>query len=162
MARTDRRRCLQSVIHLVQAFQILAGQEYIQVASVRSSSRRIRRFLDGVSQRCRMPWINTDVYDSSDQLCSLLFTLSNLCFVGCAYSKGFDERWGQCVGGHAWGVPFALTALPLLVRLIQSIRRWVDSKLITHLINVSLRILSPVPPLTYSTRVCRAQSMAWV
>lgn len=28
-------------------------------------------------------------------------------------------------------------ALPLLVRAVQSVKRWVDSRLVTHLINVS-------------------------
>lgn len=38
--------------------------------------------------------------------------------------------------GPRWGIAFLLAALPLLVRLVQSIKRYVDSGLITHLINV--------------------------
>ena len=37
-----------------------------------------------------------------------------------------------------WGVPFLIGSLPLVARLVQSIRRYVDSGLYTHLINVSL------------------------
>lgn len=70
-----------------------------------------------------------------DQFCSLVFTLSNLYFIGCAYTGGLDEHWSQCFTTKQWGVPFILASLPLLSRLVQSIRRWVDSRLITHLIN---------------------------
>ena len=79
---------------------------------------------------------------SSDQFCSLSFSLSGLYLVGCVYKDGFNlglERCGPGPGAptHAWMVPFALSALPLFIRLVQSVRRYMDSKLITHLINVS-------------------------
>ncbi|GJE94840.1 SPX and EXS domain-containing protein [Phanerochaete sordida] len=70
-----------------------------------------------------------------DQFCSLVFTLSNLFFIGCAYAGGFDEHWTTCLVTKDWGVPFVLASLPLLARFVQSIRRWVDSRLVTHLIN---------------------------
>ncbi|CAL1699593.1 unnamed protein product [Somion occarium] len=71
-----------------------------------------------------------------DQFCSLVFTLSNLYFVACAYSGGLDVDWQRCTSKNQhWGVPFVLAALPLLVRTVQSIKRWFDSRLITHLIN---------------------------
>ncbi|THH00485.1 hypothetical protein EW026_g2059 [Hermanssonia centrifuga] len=72
-----------------------------------------------------------------DQFCSLIFPLSNLYFVACAYTRGFDNDsdWQQCLVTKDWGVPFVLASIPLLVRLVQSIKRWVDSRLITHLIN---------------------------
>jgi hypothetical protein len=41
-----------------------------------------------------------------------------------------------------WPIQFALAALPLLVRLVQSVKRYSDSKLYTHLINVSLPLSS--------------------
>lgn len=85
---------------------------------------------------CRLVVI-IDHLKNSDQFCSLVFTLSNLYFIGCAYSGGFNDHWVQCIGNRKWGVPFVLAALPLLVRLVQSVKRWVDSRLITHLINVS-------------------------
>ncbi|KAI0642772.1 EXS-domain-containing protein [Trametes meyenii] len=72
-----------------------------------------------------------------DQFCSLVFTLSNLYYVGCVYTTGIDASWRQCTShpGPRWGVTFLLASLPLLVRLVQSVKRWVDSRLITHLIN---------------------------
>lgn len=96
----------------------------------------------------------------SDQFCSLIFTLSNLYFLGCVYADaaggdigtesnspdpankprfGFNE-WRHCTtskpGSVVWGVPIVLAMLPLFVRLVQSVKRWVDSRLLTHLINV--------------------------
>ena len=52
---------------------------------------------------------------------------------------GFNE-WRHCTtskpGSGVWGVPITLAMLPLFVRLVQSVKRWVDSRLLTHLINV--------------------------
>ncbi|KAM5537632.1 hypothetical protein V8D89_008710 [Ganoderma adspersum] len=72
-----------------------------------------------------------------DQFCSLTFTLGNLYFVGCLYARGIDQHWRQCMPspGPRWGIAFLLAALPLLVRLVQSVKRFVDSGLVTHLIN---------------------------
>ncbi|KAI0319242.1 EXS-domain-containing protein [Amylostereum chailletii] len=71
-----------------------------------------------------------------DQFCSLIFTLGNLYLVVCAYVVGFDgDISQQCSKPRHWGVPFVLSSLPLLVRLVQSVKRYIDSKLITHLIN---------------------------
>lgn len=88
-----------------------------------------------------------------DQFCSLIFTLSNLFFVACAYSHGLDVNWQRCTSQNRnWGVPFVLAALPLLVRTVQSVKRWVDSRLVTHLINVStLRRVSVVNLQTIAT-----------
>ncbi|PCH35378.1 EXS-domain-containing protein, partial [Wolfiporia cocos MD-104 SS10] len=69
-----------------------------------------------------------------DQFCSLAFTLADLWFVGCAYSHEL-RNWRVCTTGPNWGPQFALAALPFFVRFVQSIRRWMDSKLTTHLIN---------------------------
>jgi hypothetical protein len=76
----------------------------------------------------------------SDQFCSLVFTLSNLYFTFCAYVHNFQPSvWETCgtQSQNGWLVAFVLAMLPLLVRLIQSVRRYSDSKLVTHLINVS-------------------------
>ena len=81
----------------------------------------------------------------SDQFCSLVFTISNFYFLGCAYSGGFDAHWVKCMTPARWGVPFVLASLPLLARLVQSIRRWADSKLVTHLINVSSTSTISIP-----------------
>ncbi|PBK68704.1 EXS-domain-containing protein, partial [Armillaria solidipes] len=70
-----------------------------------------------------------------DQFCSLIFTLSNVYLFFCSYAKGFDQ-WRQCgAGSKHWPIIFVLAILPLLSRLIQSVRRYADSHLITHLIN---------------------------
>ncbi|KAJ6595865.1 EXS-domain-containing protein [Mycena vulgaris] len=71
-----------------------------------------------------------------DQFCSLVFTFSNLTLIGCVYSRGLDAEWRQCGNvSRFWPLAFILAVLPFLVRLIQSIKRYVDSKLTTHLIN---------------------------
>ncbi|OBZ67468.1 Phosphate transporter PHO1 [Grifola frondosa] len=48
---------------------------------------------------------------------------------------GMDQTWRRCTNGPKWGISFVLASLPLLFRLVQSVKRWVDSRLITHLIN---------------------------
>ncbi|KIM89689.1 hypothetical protein PILCRDRAFT_193808 [Piloderma croceum F 1598] len=73
-----------------------------------------------------------------DQFCSLVFTLSNLYFTFCAYAHKFQPTvWETCgtQSQKGWLVAFVLAMLPLLARLIQSVRRYADSKLVTHLIN---------------------------
>ena len=83
----------------------------------------------------------------SDQFCSLVFSLSNIYFLCCVYADGygFDSDWRKkCASSSPrWPVPFVLTVLPLIVRLVQSIRRYVDSKLTTHLINVRFWLSFP-------------------
>nr|GAT52934.1 signal transduction protein [Mycena chlorophos] len=71
-----------------------------------------------------------------DQFCSLVFTLSNLCLVGCLYDDGFNSNWRQCgTSSRLWPLAFFLAILPFLIRFVQSIKRYADSGLITHLIN---------------------------
>ncbi|KAF9568304.1 EXS-domain-containing protein [Agrocybe pediades] len=71
-----------------------------------------------------------------DQFCSLTFTLSNLYFFVCVYADDFGQDWAKCrVTSLSWPVYFVLGSLPLFIRLVQSIKRYADSKLITHLIN---------------------------
>lgn len=80
----------------------------------------------------------TDLRHCSDQFCSLIFTLSNLYFIPCAYNGGLNTNWQRCTAKTPiWGVPFVLASLPLLARAVQSVKRWYDSRLYTHLINVS-------------------------
>lgn len=82
----------------------------------------------------------------SDQFCSFIFTFSNFYFIGCVYANGslksLDPNWETCSSiTQRWPAVFTLASLPLLFRLLQSIRRFVDSKHVMHLINVShLRI----------------------
>jgi hypothetical protein len=73
-----------------------------------------------------------------DQFCSFAYTLSNVYFIGCAYALDFGpDVWVQCGPDRkpGWGIHFMLAILPSLLRLVQSVRRYADSKLITHLIN---------------------------
>src|ERR1700731_1478101 len=84
-----------------------------------------------------MPFSLTSIF--SDQLCSFAFTLSNLYTVGYAYVHGFDHLWEpRAVAPEDWIVPFTLVSLPLLVRVIQSTRRYYDSGLIMHVWNVRI------------------------
>lgn len=79
----------------------------------------------------------------SDQLCSLVFTLSNLYMLACVYAEGFPDDWSTCTNqSKTWPVAFMLSALPFVIRLVQSIKRYADSGLVTHLINVRTFSLS--------------------
>ncbi|KAI0052145.1 EXS-domain-containing protein [Auriscalpium vulgare] len=96
--------------------------------------------LRNIARQLSSGWRRVEFTDfwMGDQFCSLAFTLGNLYFLACAYSVGFDahpDPWARCSRPHAWPVPFILAALPLLARLLQSFRRYSDSRLITHLIN---------------------------
>lgn len=63
--------------------------------------------------------------------------LSSLQLVVCIYVDGFNSSWRQCGStSRYWPISLVLAILPFLVRLIQSIKRYVDSGLNTHLINV--------------------------
>ncbi|KAJ7512759.1 EXS-domain-containing protein [Mycena galericulata] len=71
-----------------------------------------------------------------DQFCSLVFTLSNLYLVVCLYAEGYNSKWRQCgSASRFWPLAFVLGVLPFLVRLIQSVKRYVDSGLNTHMVN---------------------------
>jgi hypothetical protein len=73
-----------------------------------------------------------------DQICSLNFSLTNLYFVGCVYATGFENWNGRCgTQGPHWAVRVVLSVSPFFCRFIQSLRRWYDSRLTAHLINVS-------------------------
>jgi hypothetical protein len=81
-----------------------------------------------------------------DQICSLNFSLTNLYFIGCVYSTGFGPDWNQQCGtqGPHWGARVALSMAPFFCRFVQSLRRWYDSRLTAHLINVgNSRLLVP-------------------
>ncbi|EAU89280.2 EXS family protein/ERD1/XPR1/SYG1 family protein [Coprinopsis cinerea okayama7 len=71
-----------------------------------------------------------------DQFCSLVFTLSNMYFFGCVYADGFTSEWKKCsLESKYWPVAYILGTLPFIIRLVQSIKRYFDSGLATHLIN---------------------------
>ncbi|KAG1745254.1 EXS family protein/ERD1/XPR1/SYG1 family protein [Suillus lakei] len=52
-----------------------------------------------------------------------------------AYDPSIQEAWTTCGTELHWGPYFVLATFPFLVRFVQSIRRYKDSKLPTHLIN---------------------------
>ncbi|CAE6461995.1 unnamed protein product [Rhizoctonia solani] len=70
-----------------------------------------------------------------DQLCSLVYTMGNLYFLACAYTGSWHHIEQRCQLGPHWTIPLVLTALPSLIRLVQCIRRYIDSKNHIHLIN---------------------------
>lgn len=55
-----------------------------------------------------------------------------------AHDPAVQEAWTTCGAPLNWGSYFVLAMIPFAVRLLQSLRRYKDSKLPTHLINVSL------------------------
>ncbi|KAJ7108542.1 EXS-domain-containing protein [Mycena epipterygia] len=71
-----------------------------------------------------------------DQFCSFLYSLSQIYLIICLYVEGFNSNWRECGSkSKLWPISFVLAILPFLVRLIQSIKRYVDSGLNTHMIN---------------------------
>lgn len=74
-----------------------------------------------------------------DQMCSLSFSLTNLYFMGCVYVTGFNSSWDTTCNTRSphWGIHFLLACSPYFCRLVQSLRRWHDSRLGAHLINAS-------------------------
>lgn len=72
-----------------------------------------------------------------DQFCSLVFTLQGLFTLGCIYANDFSPDWQhQCgLGSPHWPAALVLAISPFVLRLVQSIKRYADSGLITHLIN---------------------------
>ena len=75
----------------------------------------------------------------SDQFCSMTFTLSNLYFFVCIYVINFspDQTNAQCMlTSPRWPIAYVCTVSPLVARLLQSLKRYCDSKSTSHLINV--------------------------
>ncbi|CAE6408391.1 unnamed protein product [Rhizoctonia solani] len=85
-----------------------------------------------ISGRTRVEF--TDFW-MGDQFCSLVYTMGNLYFLVCAYADHWHRIEQRCQLGPHWSIPLVLTALPSLIRLIQCVRRYVDSKNHIHLIN---------------------------
>ncbi|KLO19397.1 EXS-domain-containing protein, partial [Schizopora paradoxa] len=61
-----------------------------------------------------------------DQFCSLIYTFSNLYFVGCAYQQKWNNAMVNCSTSKHWGLPFVLASLPLAVRAVQCVKRYSD------------------------------------
>ncbi|KAF8555479.1 EXS-domain-containing protein [Imleria badia] len=80
-----------------------------------------------------------------DQICSLVYSLSNLYFVGCfyahfanslsVYDSYVQEAWSTCSVAQNWRWYYLLSILPFMVRFMQCLRRYRDVKLPTQLIN---------------------------
>ncbi len=49
----------------------------------------------------------------------------------------------KCTGGSQWIIQFVFSALPSLIRLIQCIKRYADSGVVHHLVNVGSDVLAP-------------------
>ncbi|ORY33360.1 EXS family-domain-containing protein [Naematelia encephala] len=71
----------------------------------------------------------------ADELNSLVYTMQNFYFIGCAYGHHWPGNvFTVCPSGKQW--PYGLLlCLPALSRLIQCLKRWYDSRLGIHLIN---------------------------
>lgn len=52
------------------------------------------------------------------------------------------DSWSKCGLSNHWPTPFVLSCLPSLIRFAQCLKRYADSGLYTHLINVRMNILS--------------------
>ncbi|KAL1759592.1 EXS family-domain-containing protein [Schizophyllum commune] len=110
------------------------------------NSHHFSTFRSGMAIGLALPALVAGIYDSmlrvefadfwmGDQFCSLVFTLSNLYFIPCTYTVGFDD-WRQCTTSTKnWPVMFVVGTLPLTIRVVQSIKRYYDSRLVTHLVN---------------------------
>lgn len=70
-----------------------------------------------------------------DQMCSMVYTLSHFYFIGCLYVTGWNEPATRCNLNNNWIAGIILTSLPSFIRLVQCIKRYVDSKNYIHLIN---------------------------
>ena len=116
---------------------VTLNPQYEGLRSLKAPST-VSRLLDGVSRRPLLfsLLITLIWYARRDQFCSLVFTLADLWFAGCAYGQGLRD-WRVCTTGRNWGPMFALGALPFFVRFVQSLRRYADSRQWTHLVNVS-------------------------
>lgn len=65
-------------------------------------------------------------------------------FLSCAYGKGWPgDTFGVCPYASSW--PFILVSIiPALCRFIQCLKRYHDSKLTIHLVNVRIQFAIPL------------------
>ncbi|KAN0085736.1 EXS family domain containing protein [Tylopilus felleus] len=87
-----------------------------------------------------------------DQLCSLEYSFSNLFFVGCFYTRfvknaslydsKVQEAWSTCSVAQNWGWYYLLGMLPYIVRFIQCLRTYRDSKVPLQLVNAGKYMMS--------------------
>ena len=149
----------------------------------------VHRFLARVRSPMFVPLDFLMPVTTSDQLCSIVYSLSGMYFVGCFYTHFFpkfplsfspalidyessqyasfpdnittayqsesfstqsassyeplaQEAWSKCSTAPNWQWFYLLAVLPFAVRFVQSLRRYRDSNLLTHLINVRTLVVS--------------------
>jgi hypothetical protein len=68
----------------------------------------------------------------------MTFTLSNLYFFVCIYVVNFSpDQTDKCtLNSPKWPIAFLCTVFPLAARLLQSLKRYYDSRSMSHVINV--------------------------
>lgn len=88
------------------------------------------------------PWalIPTDMqfiaFFIADELNSLVYSIQNIYFLSCGYAHRWPgDIFEVCPAGKTWQYALLL-CLPALARLIQCVKRWHDTRLRIHLINV--------------------------
>lgn len=97
-----------------------------------------------------------------DQLCSLTFTLENLYFFSCVYASGGDNAvssrayepriqdvWVTCATSRNWGIHYFIAILPYLMRLVQCVRRYRDTRFLGNLLNAGKYASGMVSSLCY-------------
>ncbi|GJJ15013.1 hypothetical protein Clacol_009286 [Clathrus columnatus] len=83
-----------------------------------------------------------------DQFCSLAFSLAHIFTVGCAYSHSWEDVFFNCGSTTHWAT-LALLTSPYVSRMVQSVRRYYDSRLPAHLINGGKYFSSIIMYVTY-------------
>ena len=73
----------------------------------------------------------------------MVYTISSLYTIGCAYRYEWEHPLEECTRGTQWIIIFVFSALPSLIRLIQCIKRYADSGVVHHLVNVGSGVLAP-------------------
>ncbi|KDN50195.1 hypothetical protein RSAG8_01531, partial [Rhizoctonia solani AG-8 WAC10335] len=84
-----------------------------------------------------------------DQFCSMVYTMSNMYFLVCAYVDQWHRIEERCQLEQHWTIPLILSTIPFFIRFIQSIRRYFDSKQTHHLTNAAKYVASIVYYVTY-------------
>ncbi|CAE6422639.1 unnamed protein product [Rhizoctonia solani] len=84
-----------------------------------------------------------------DQLCSLVYTMSNLYFLVCAYVDHWNRIEERCQLEQHWTIPLVLSTIPFIIRFVQCIRRYFDSKQTHHLVNGVKYVASIIYYVTY-------------
>ena len=65
----------------------------------------------------------------------MTYSLTHFYLVGCLYSGGWQDQTASCNLQKNWISGILLASIPLLIRFIQCLKRYADSKNYIHLIN---------------------------